>query len=81
MTKQFMKGIERNVEPGLYDHLLTKAIEAKVARLSDPRLVSLAPVDSEESHSVLAQYFRTVDCFELGIASWIGRCRETTAVG
>jgi len=44
------------VEPGLYDHLLTKTIEAEIARLGDPRLASLALVDAEESHSVLAQY-------------------------
>jgi len=44
------------MEPGLYDHLLTKAIEAEIARLSDPRSVALAPVDLEESHSILAQY-------------------------
>jgi len=47
---------KRLMEPVLYDHLLTNAIEAEVARLGDPRLVALAPMDSEESHSVLAQY-------------------------
>lgn len=45
------------MEPGLYDQLVTKAMEAEIARLSDPRLVELAPVDAEESHAVLAQYF------------------------
>ncbi|MFM9116969.1 MAG: NgoFVII family restriction endonuclease, partial [Planctomycetota bacterium] len=44
------------MKPGLYDRLLTKAIEAEVARLGDPRLVSLAPVDAEEAHAVLAQH-------------------------
>jgi hypothetical protein len=44
------------VEPGLYDHLLTKALETEIARLGDPRLVALAPLDPEESHAVLAQY-------------------------
>ena len=44
------------MKPGLYDHLLAEAIEAEIARLGDPRLASLAPVDAEESHSVLAQY-------------------------
>jgi superfamily II DNA or RNA helicase/HKD family nuclease len=44
------------VEPGLYDQLLTKAIENEIARLGDPRLAMLAPVDSEEAHSDLAQY-------------------------
>lgn len=44
------------MEPGLYDHLLTKAIEDEIARLGDPRLAMLAPVDSEEAHSALAQF-------------------------
>ena len=44
------------MEPGLYDHLLTKAIECEIAQLGDPRLATLAPVDEEESHSVLAQF-------------------------
>ena len=44
------------MEPGLYDHLLTKTIETEIAQLGDPRLVVLAPVDKEETHSVLAQY-------------------------
>lgn len=55
------------MEPGLYDHLLTKAIEAEVARLSDPRLVTLAPVDSEESHSVLAQYLERLIASSLAL--------------
>jgi superfamily II DNA or RNA helicase len=44
------------VEPGLYDHLLTKAFESEIAKLGDPRLAILAPVDSDESHLVIAQY-------------------------
>jgi superfamily II DNA or RNA helicase/HKD family nuclease len=44
------------VEPGLYDHLVTKAIESQIAQLGDPRLATLLPVDAEESHAVLAQY-------------------------
>ncbi|QDV12381.1 type I restriction enzyme EcoKI subunit R [Rosistilla oblonga] len=44
------------MKPGLYDHLLTEAIKAEIGRLGDPRLVSLAPVDTEESHAALAQY-------------------------
>jgi hypothetical protein len=36
------------VEPGLYDHLLTQAIEAEVARLGDPRMVAIAPVAEPE---------------------------------
>ena len=44
------------MEPGLYDHLLTKELESEIARLGDPRLALLAPLDVEDSHSVLAQY-------------------------
>jgi superfamily II DNA or RNA helicase/HKD family nuclease len=55
------------VEPGLYDHLMTEAIEAEIARLGDPRLVSLAPVDAEESHSVLAQYLERLIASSLSL--------------
>lgn len=55
------------MEPGLYDHLLTKAIEAEIARLGDPRLVSLAPVDPEESHAVLAQYLERLIASSLAL--------------
>ena len=48
------------MQPGLYDHLLTKDIESQVARLNDPRLAELAPVDSEESHTIFAQYLERV---------------------
>ena len=55
------------MEPGLNDHLLTKTIEAEIARLGDPRLVRLAPVDMEESHSVLAQYLERVIASNLAL--------------
>jgi superfamily II DNA or RNA helicase len=55
------------VEPGLYDQLLTKAIETEIARLGDPRLVTLAPVDAQESHSVLAQYLERVIASSLAL--------------
>ncbi len=44
------------MHPGLYDHLLTTWIEAEIARLGDPRLAELVPLDPEESHSALAQF-------------------------
>ena len=44
------------MQTGLYDHLLTAALGKEIASLGDPRLVELAAVDSEESHSVVAQY-------------------------
>ncbi|MDX1929142.1 MAG: DEAD/DEAH box helicase family protein, partial [Pirellulaceae bacterium] len=55
------------MEPGLYDHLLTKAIEAEIARLSDPRLAAIAPVDPEESHSALAQYLERLIASSLAL--------------
>ncbi len=55
------------MQPGLYDHLLTKAIEVEIARLGDSRLVVLAPVDSEESHSVLAQYLERLIASSLAL--------------
>ena len=55
------------MEPGLYDHILTKAIEAKIAQLGDPRLVAFGPVDSEESHSVLAQYLERLIASSLAL--------------
>lgn len=55
------------MEPGLYDHLLTKAMEAEIARLGDPRLATLAAVDSEESHSVVAQYLERLIASRLAL--------------
>lgn len=42
--------------PGLYDHLLSRALEEKVGGLPDPRLAELAEVDSEDAHKVIAQF-------------------------
>jgi superfamily II DNA or RNA helicase len=55
------------MQPGLYDHVLTKEIEAEIARLADPRLVTLAPVDAEESHAILAQYLERVIASSLAL--------------
>jgi superfamily II DNA or RNA helicase/HKD family nuclease len=44
------------VRPGLYEALLTLAIQQDLDQLSDPRLYSLAPIDREEAHSALAQF-------------------------
>jgi HKD family nuclease len=44
------------MKPGLYEQLVTLALKQELDRLSDPRLHSLAPVDPEESHSVIAQF-------------------------
>jgi hypothetical protein len=55
------------VKPGLYDQILTKAFEAKIAQLSDPRLASIAPIDTEESHAVLAQYLERLIASSLSL--------------
>ncbi len=55
------------VHPGLYEEVLTKGIEAKLADLGDPRLVTLAPVDAKESHAVLAQYLERLIATSLAV--------------
>ncbi len=62
-------GNRQLVEPGLYDHLLTEAIEDEIARLGDPRLAMLAPVDSEEAHSALAQFLERLIAEQFGCVS------------
>jgi superfamily II DNA or RNA helicase len=44
------------VHAGLYEALLTLALQDNLDELSDPRLYSLAPIDREEAHSALAQF-------------------------
>jgi uncharacterized protein YoaH (UPF0181 family) len=61
------------VKPELYDHILTKSIEAQISQLGDPRLATLAPIDAEESHAVLAQYLERL------IASSLALYRGTDA--
>ncbi len=61
------------MKPGLYDHILTKSIEAQISQLGDPRLATLAPIDPEESHAVLAQYLERL------IASSLALYRGTDA--
>jgi HKD family nuclease len=42
--------------PGLYEHLLTLAIQGQLTSLADPRLAAIEVVDPEDSHSAVAQY-------------------------
>lgn len=62
------------MQPGLYDHLLTKALKVEIDRIGDPRLVELAPVDAEDSHFTFSQYLEHL------IASSLARFRGTDAV-
>lgn len=43
-------------KPGLYEQLLTLALQGELEALTDPRLYSVAPVDAEDSHTVIAQF-------------------------
>lgn len=45
---------------GLYEHLLTLALERDLELLPDPRLYDLAPVDPEDSHAAIAQFLEHV---------------------
>ncbi|HHN78089.1 MAG TPA: NgoFVII family restriction endonuclease, partial [Phycisphaerales bacterium] len=42
--------------PGLYDHLLTAALEDRIRRLKDPGRAVVAEVDPDEAHAAVAQY-------------------------
>ena len=44
------------LNPGLYEQLLTRELQQNLDCLADPRLYSLDPVDAEESHAVIAQF-------------------------
>ncbi|MCC7334637.1 MAG: DUF3427 domain-containing protein [Pirellulaceae bacterium] len=55
------------MHPGLYEEILTKAIESQLAELGDPRLFALSPVDAEESHSALAQYLERLIAASLAL--------------
>lgn len=58
------------MEPGLYDQLLTLALQQDLDRLADPRLYLLAPVDAEESHSVISQFLEHI--LAAGLATYRG---------
>lgn len=56
MTIPRQRETRRKVPPGLYDHLVDVALKTKLEGLGDPRLVELADVDAEDSHTAIAQY-------------------------
>ena len=45
---------------GLYEQILTATLEENLDELADPRLYSLAPLDSGESHAAIAQLLEHV---------------------
>ena len=44
------------MRPGLYEQLLTVALQNNLEGLVDPRLSAVAPVSADEAHAVLAQF-------------------------
>jgi len=48
------------VRHGLYEQLITTALQQDLDRLADPRLYAQAPVDQEDSHDVIAQFLEHV---------------------
>lgn len=44
------------MKPGLYEQLLTIALQSDLESLVDPRLNAVAPVSADEAHAILAQF-------------------------
>lgn len=61
------------MKPGVYDQLLTLALQQTFAELSDPRLALLADIDPEDAHSAIAQFL------EHGLASALASFRGAEA--
>jgi superfamily II DNA or RNA helicase len=57
---------EAELSVGLYDHLLTAAMEARCSTFADPRLCSIAKIDSEDAHAAVAQYLEHLIAGALG---------------
>jgi HKD family nuclease len=59
-----------DVRPGLYESLVTVALQQEIDRLADPRLCSVVSVDSEDSHTAIAQFLEHM--LASGLASFRG---------
>ena len=44
------------MQSGLYEQLLTEALQHDLEALADPRLYAVAPVDAEDAHAVVSQF-------------------------
>jgi superfamily II DNA or RNA helicase len=62
------------LQPGIYEQLLTLAMEGELHRIADPRLYQLVPIDAEDSHSAIAQFL------EHALASCLATFRGEQAV-
>jgi len=51
---------ESDLQPGLYEQLLTLSLQQDLDRLADPRLYALAAIDAEDSHTSIAQLLEHV---------------------
>lgn len=47
---------EASIPKGLYDHLLSIAVEEQINSLRDPRLHEIGEVDAEDAHAAVAQH-------------------------
>ena len=48
--------MDSHFQPGLYEQLLTRALQRDLEALADPRLYALGSVDAEDAHTVISQY-------------------------
>jgi hypothetical protein len=48
------------MKPGLYEQLLTLALQEDLEGMADPRLYAVAPVDAEDAHTVVAQFLEHI---------------------
>lgn len=48
------------MKPGLYEQLLTLALQEDLEAMADPRLYAVAPVDAEDAHAVIAQFLEHI---------------------
>ncbi len=46
----------KSLAPGLYDHLLSAALEHQIRQLANPELVVVDEVDPDDAHTAIAQY-------------------------
>src|SRR5262245_47530682 len=58
------------VRSGLYEQLLTIQLQQDLDGLADPRLCYLAPIDPDDSHSIISQYLEHL--LANGLASFRG---------
>jgi hypothetical protein len=44
------------MKPGLYEQVLTLALQQDLEAMADPRLYAVTPVDADDAHTVIAQF-------------------------